>query len=117
MREAVNGLGAQPMKTGGQAMMRDNCSSARCSSMSYAPTTYAALTPANQHPSKWALHRDGGAIYSPAPQWVVTGEQRHADKAIAMLNAWGRTYQNRETQAGCQKTTILLKRVHNTKGW
>jgi len=68
-------------------------------------TPYAVVTPANQHSSKWALHWDGGAIESPALQWVVTGVQVHADKAIETLNAEGSPYQNMEVGVYSSLTT------------
>lgn len=37
------------------------------------------------------LERDAAAVYSQAIQWVVTGDQRHAQKAIAILNDWSST--------------------------
>jgi len=37
------------------------------------------------------LMRDAAAAYSHAIQWYVTGEQPHADKAIAVLNAYANT--------------------------
>lgn len=35
--------------------------------------------------------RGGAAAYSQAIQWVITGKKAHADKAIAILDAYART--------------------------
>jgi hypothetical protein len=39
------------------------------------------------------LMRGGAAAYSQAIQWVITGKKAHADKAIAILDAYARTLQ------------------------
>jgi len=38
------------------------------------------------------MHGDAMAVYSHALEWAMTGNQAHADKAIAILNSWSSTF-------------------------
>jgi len=40
------------------------------------------------------LGRDGTAAYCQAIEWCLTGDKAHADKAIAIINAWSSTLQS-----------------------
>jgi hypothetical protein len=85
IKATVNGSPSHPMKDGYAAMLRFSGSSLSWNTTVHSVVDYVG---SGSSPSEDAIREAGHAIYAHALQWVITGDQRHADKAISILNAW-----------------------------
>jgi len=95
IRKNVNGSAPHPMKLGWELMKneksRGETGSMKYTSLAWKPHAYA-IVHAQTMNEKWGCFEDGRAAYAHALQWVVTKDQKYADKAIEILNAWGHTF-------------------------
>jgi hypothetical protein len=66
------------------------------SSSAYRPTPMAVVEVASNAmtPGETAMKDDSMAAYLNALQWVKSGDAKHRDKAIEILNAWATTFQS-----------------------
>jgi hypothetical protein len=91
IRENVTGEANHPMKLGWKQMLNSVSSGqtgkVKFASLDWQPHGLKTVTPTTQI-EKLALFDDARAAYAHALQWVVTGEQKYADKAIAIYNSW-----------------------------
>jgi hypothetical protein len=58
--------------------------------LDYVPRAYEILNvlSSDTTPEEAQIKGDARAAYAHAVQWVITGDQRYADKAMAIINAW-----------------------------
>jgi len=95
VRKNVTGSAPHPMKLGWE-LMRNETSRRETGGMKYSslnwPSHAVSVVHGKTMSEKWACFEDGRAAYAHALQWVVTGEQKYADKAIEILNSWGHTF-------------------------
>jgi hypothetical protein len=122
MKERV-AKGEQPWAGAFELLQREGVSG-----MAWVPKPVAAVIrgPYNKPDiGSSAMMKDSAAAYSQALQWAITGDQAHAAKAIAILDAWSGVLASidgpdRQLLAGitaykfCNAAEILL---HTPSGW
>ncbi len=85
--------------------------------MGYVATPYADVQLGGSTPQKTALRNDDRAVYSQALQWVVTGDQAHADKAIEILDAWSSTIEKITRDGETDNSYVALVASWNVHIW
>lgn len=48
----------------------------------------------------WPEKEDSGAAYTHALLWYVTQDERHAEKSVAIMDAWAATFRNQSDVTG-----------------
>jgi len=95
IRKNVTGSVPHPMKLGWE-LMKNEKSRRETGSMKYTSLAWSphavSIVRGQTMTEKWGCFEDGRATYAHALQWVVTKDQKYADKAIEILNAWGHTF-------------------------
>jgi hypothetical protein len=96
----VNGDESHPMKDAWTVMLADKSNKAtgkvKYSSLNWQTHEVSVVDPKSSN--KHEMWDDGQAAYAHALQWVITGDQRHADKAIEIYNAWSAVFTDITTQ-------------------
>ena len=96
----ITGTSSHPMRMGWDLMQKDKSrgetGSKKYVDLSWSPHAVAIVNGKTMS-EKWGCFEDGRAAYAHALQWVVTGEQKYADKSIEILNDWGSKFKNIET--------------------
>jgi hypothetical protein len=90
------------MKKGLQVFLKSKGSKI-VSNMQYSSLDWIPHPVAIAHPKtsdKQKLLDDSRAVYAHALQWVITGNQEHADKAIEIMNAWSAVFKDIVTENG-----------------
>ena len=102
VRRIVNGSAPHPVKKGWDLMKKTvtdrfpGYKGIKYTTLDWVLHPYKIVKPQGNTADKWAMFDDGRAAYAHALQWVVTEDQRYADKAIALLDAWGSTFEKIE---------------------
>ncbi len=99
MRAVVRNEISSIARAGWDAMLQTEYASL---SYSHTPWETIEVVPAHTGPSEDDFRNDGTAARSHALQWVVTGNPAHRDKALAILNDWGRTFRKIESSNPAQ---------------
>jgi hypothetical protein len=60
---------------------------------------------------------DAQAAYLNALRWVKTGDARHRDKAVAILNDWGRTFRTFSVASGTNAAQVQLEAAWMLPVW
>lgn len=114
MRAAWNSADASVMKTGYQAILDDTRSN----------YTYAHQALSNVEvvgsaigPQEKRYKDDAQAAYLNALRWVKTGDSRHRDKAVAILNDWGRTFRTFSVASGTNAAQVQLEAAWMLPVW
>lgn len=84
------------------------------STLSYKQNPKADIV-VNNSTTKNIFRNDGRAVYSHAIQWVVTGDKKHAEKAINILNDWAGTF--KKLSAGGNNSYTSLVASWNVHIW
>lgn len=96
LREQVKN-GKEPWATAYRNLVGASASGKKIGELSYQPTAIkvVAAGPAGERNDD-IERRDAHAAYAHALQWVVSQDERHAQKAIDILNTWAYNYESRE---------------------
>jgi hypothetical protein len=82
VRKNVFGKDPHPMKTGWQSLNPD---------LNYVPNPQKEVNMHETKVQRKSWDQDGWAAYHHALKWAIGGDERHAEKAVEILNAWGNT--------------------------
>jgi hypothetical protein len=97
------GLATDPIRLGWDKLRSDSRAS-----LSYVHQPYEILVVAGaaSTPEEVQSKNDAQAAYAHALEWAVTGDQRHADKAKAIINDWARTLKRVESSTGASQVRL-----------
>ncbi len=113
-KAATNATNASVIKIGYQAVLDDSRSE----------YTYAHQALSNVQvvgsaigPQEARYKNDAQAAYLNALRWVKTGDTRHRDKAIAILNDWARTFRTYSVASGTNSAQVWLEAAWMLPVW
>ena len=113
-KAALNATNDSVIKIGYQAVMDDSRSE----------YTYAHQALSNVQvvgsaigPQEARYKNDAQAAYLNALRWVKTGDVRHRDKAIAILNAWAKTFRTYSVASGTNSAQVWLEAAWMLPVW
>jgi hypothetical protein len=91
---------------------------------SYASLNYTAVPYSNvvvmgsgTTPSESQFRQDAHAARAAALQWVITGDSRYRDKAIAIMNDWANTFVTMSPASGTSSAQIQLEAAWAAPIW
>lgn len=87
----------EPWATAYRYLREGTLSGQRIGELSYTPTAIKVVDagPTGDGRNDDIERRDATAAYNHALQWVVSQDERHAEKAIEILNTWAYNYESR----------------------
>lgn len=113
-KAATNATNASVIKVGYQAVLDDSRSE----------YTYAHQALSNVQvvgsaigPQEARYKNDAQAAYLNALRWVKTGDTRHRDKAIAILDDWARTFRTYSVASGTNSAQVWLEAAWMLPVW
>jgi hypothetical protein len=80
-------------------------------SLSYQPVTYSnvVVMGSGTTPSETQYRKDAHAARAAALQWVITGDTRYRDQAIAIMNAWAEVFVTMSPASGTSTAQLQLE--------
>ena len=94
------------MKTGYEVVTRDTRSNYTYAHMALASVELVAAASGDQEKR---IKDDAQAAYLNALRWVQSGDSRHRDKAISILNDWARTFRTFTLDSGTSSAQMQLE--------
>ncbi len=114
MKAAWNSPNASVMKTGYEAILNDARSSY---SYSHQALSNVEVVGSAIGPQEKRYKDDAQAAYLNALRWVKTGDSRHRDKAVAILNDWARTFRTYSVASGTNAAQVQLEAAWMLPVW
>lgn len=113
-KAAQNSANPSVLKTGYQAVMNDSRSAYTYSHQALSNVQVVGSAIGSQEAR---FKNDAQAAYLNALRWVKTGDARHRDKAMAILNDWGRTFRSFSVQSGTNSAQVQLEAAWMLPVW
>ena len=113
-KAAQNSANPSVLKTGYQAVMNDSRSAYTYSHKALSNVQVVGSAIGDQEAR---FKNDAQAAYLNALRWVKTGDARHRDKAVAILNDWGRTFRTFSVASGTNAAQVQLEAAWMLPVW
>jgi len=113
-KAATNATNASAIKIGYQAVLDDSRSEY---TYSHQALSNVQVVGSAIGPQEARYKNDAQAAYLNALRWVKTGDTRHRDKAIAILNDWARTFRTYSVASGTNSAQVWLEAAWMLPVW
>ena len=113
-KAAQNSANPSVMKTGYQVVLNDSRSAYTYSHKALSNVLVVGSAIGDQEAR---FKNDAQAAYLNALSWVKTGDVRHRDKAMAILNDWARTFRTFSVAAGTNAAQVQLEAAWMLPVW
>jgi hypothetical protein len=113
-KAATNATNASVIKIGYQAVLDDSRSEY---TYSHQALSNVQVVGSAIGPQEARYKNDAQAAYLNALRWVKTGDTRHRDKAIAILNDWARTFRTYSVASGTNSAQVWLEAAWMLPVW